>query len=598
MAFSGRVSPRATTESRVDVAPVTRTDDARLPPRRRRTVAAVISVVAVALALGTVGLFWRAGTQSKEVHGALPSAGTSDARTRGRAITDHPPPRTKSPEAAAAYASALQDARDGSLAMASDELLRASKLDPTFAAASLRIVLLTRGGDLTEAREAFAAASRSRGSLDERDLLLLHAAEAQTGDPVDWSELAARLEATLDRFPDDAETLWHLGCAQEKVHDIAAARASEDRALMVDPQFAGALWAIGRMYMDVEEYDQGLPVLERCLEVSPSAASCLRVRSVIHRERGQCADFEADARRMTVVEPRGVKAYEYLASAIATRGAPLESVHAALDKAVSLQAEIDSAQAAVDRKTNELLLGALTGDIPSAASAARELDRLATDRTTESEHASSALALIDIFEEQGQPAKALAVAEDFERKLPAWTADAPLVIRSYLLYARHHAGLADDSFKRMREALLRETLRGVAPLDAPTLTFRLYSLWAKTPDEVADALTFVGALPPGLSEPEALASVGKMYFLAGQPDEAIPPLRRAAASCELLSRYVPLFHDQRVHVLLGEALEAKGEKEGACEAYRVVLDLWKDAKGRSITLEKAKERSRALRCGH
>ena len=41
---------------------------------------------------------------------------------------------------------------------------------------------------------------------------------------------------------------------------------------------------------------------------------------------------------------------------------------------------------------------------------------------------------------------------------------------------------------------------------------------------------------------------------------------------------------------VGEALEAKGDKAGACKAYRVVEARWKDARPRSVTMEKAKAR--------
>jgi hypothetical protein len=52
----------------------------------------------------------------------------------------------------------------------------------------------------------------------------------------------------------------------------------------------------------------------------------------------------------------------------------------------------------------------------------------------------------------------------------------------------------------------------------------------------------------------------------------------------------------RAHVQLGEALEKTGDAAGACSAYAVVLARWKDAKPRSISLEKAKERTQALMC--
>jgi eukaryotic-like serine/threonine-protein kinase len=43
-------------------------------------------------------------------------------------------------------------------------------------------------------------------------------------------------------------------------------------------------------------------------------------------------------------------------------------------------------------------------------------------------------------------------------------------------------------------------------------------------------------------------------------------------------------------------LEQTGDTPGACAAYAVVMDRWKNARPRSVTLDKAKERSRALSC--
>jgi hypothetical protein len=49
--------------------------------------------------------------------------------------------------------------------------------------------------------------------------------------------------------------------------------------------------------------------------------------------------------------------------------------------------------------------------------------------------------------------------------------------------------------------------------------------------------------------------------------------------------------------MLGEALEQTGDKAGACEAYGVVLDRWDHAKPRSVTVDKARARVKALGCG-
>jgi eukaryotic-like serine/threonine-protein kinase len=53
----------------------------------------------------------------------------------------------------------------------------------------------------------------------------------------------------------------------------------------------------------------------------------------------------------------------------------------------------------------------------------------------------------------------------------------------------------------------------------------------------------------------------------------------------------------RAGLALGQELEAKGDKAGACGAYQKVLERWGQAKPRSVTAEKARQRAAALACG-
>ena len=88
--------------------------------------------------------------------------------------------------------------------------------------------------------------------------------------------------------------------------------------------------------------------------------------------------------------------------------------------------------------------------------------------------------------------------------------------------------------------------------------------------------------------------------MAGRPADALAPLRQAAGSCKVLMDDESFGSDtiywMRAHLMLGQALEQTGDTTAACSAYAVVLDRWRDAKPRSVTLDKARERSRALGC--
>jgi len=91
------------------------------------------------------------------------------------------------------------------------------------------------------------------------------------------------------------------------------------------------------------------------------------------------------------------------------------------------------------------------------------------------------------------------------------------------------------------------------------------------------------------------AEIGRTYFLADKIDEAIPHLKRAASKCFI---YHDPFTILGSSLLLGRALEQKGDNKGACDAYGKVLARWGNAKPRSVTADEARERSRKLGCGH
>jgi serine/threonine-protein kinase len=95
-----------------------------------------------------------------------------------------------------------------------------------------------------------------------------------------------------------------------------------------------------------------------------------------------------------------------------------------------------------------------------------------------------------------------------------------------------------------------------------------------------------------LGSPEA--DLGHVYLLAGRLDEAIDHLRRAVATCDVFPSTID---HVRAALNLGRALEQKGDKAGACDAYTRVLAQWGNAKPRSVTADAARKQSKALGCG-
>jgi serine/threonine-protein kinase len=139
----------------------------------------------------------------------------------------------------------------------------------------------------------------------------------------------------------------------------------------------------------------------------------------------------------------------------------------------------------------------------------------------------------------------------------------------------------------------------MGPVHRGFVWFHAYAMPAvilETPEVARRALAALPAyepLPP--YRPFALAEsmVGTTYVLAGRTDEAIPWLERSTRKCRALTH--PFEHTQ-AHDWLGRAREEKHDTAGACAAYRVVLDRWGEARPRSVTADRTRERWKALGC--
>jgi hypothetical protein len=83
-------------------------------------------------------------------------------------------------------------------------------------------------------------------------------------------------------------------------------------------------------------------------------------------------------------------------------------------------------------------------------------------------------------------------------------------------------------------------------------------------------------------------------LLAGDVDGAIPHLADALHAC--VSIDLGLLLRIRAAADLGQALESKGDKSGACDAYGFVLTRWGDAKPRSTTADIARTHAKKLGC--
>ncbi len=89
-------------------------------------------------------------------------------------------------------------------------------------------------------------------------------------------------------------------------------------------------------------------------------------------------------------------------------------------------------------------------------------------------------------------------------------------------------------------------------------------------------------------------TLGRTYLLAGRVDDAIAVARQASASCTRIDGFLKQVQATET---LGEALEQKGDRDGACAAYATVLARWGHAKPRSVTADAARSHAKKLGCG-
>jgi serine/threonine-protein kinase len=558
-------------------------------PQRRRLTAG-LALALLVIAVGTV--LWQ----------RHPRAAPTPPPT-ALAMIDGPAPKTSSPDAEAAYALAMQLFRDGSVNLAAISLNRALRFDSNFAAAHVHLAVLGLGTRL-EQRNHFLSATRLRSSLGERDLALLQIAEARLlGDRPDFEEARKRARVAAERFPDDpyiamlhGDALFDLGRATE-------AYAENERALRLDPKFAYALVSRAAMMERSGDVEGALAAADRCVAISPSAGTCLRMRADIFDRRGSCDALEADARRMVSIEPEGYAAYSYLAMALVARGAPPEAVAEARRKRTALIGHPFGTP--LFRLRDDLYVAYGVGDFDTAIARAQAMNEAFGDEASEELHAFGTAILLDAYEETGDRARAARVADDYANRLGAWTPDAPGLARPLVLMTRRQAGsIGDAELRTTRDAWMTEE-RAQLPPDAVGRAwidfFARTTRTANEAHEATDALPHDGLATFGpdnrlerdFDEVATERAVARVHLLSGEVDLAIQRLRGAIAMCSAPSHPEEYL---RAHRDLGQALEVKDDRGGACAAYSVVTRRWARAKPRSLTLADAQARSRKLGC--
>ena len=480
-ALSGRSSQKLTA-SRTDVAPVAVTGKVRRRSRVLGVGAALLLLAGVTVGVATTARRHAAGPGASAVAHAAVHAVT---------MTDLPSLTTKVPEVAREYAQAMQALRDGSIEQGVKHLLRAAKLDPSFALAHLMVAAIP-GLPTEDQRKHLATAVELRGQLGARDAAILEIAQARLGrDEPDVEDVARRSRALADRYPLDAFVVYlaELSCLRAGRKEDGFALLH--RALALDPRFALPLLSSAAFQEDDGDLDGALATSNRCLALSASAASCLWVRAEVEARLGQCGKLEEDAHKMIAIEPDSDTAYQWLAMALAAHGAPVETVaealrrgreHAPTPAIGAFREVLDPVDVAFD-----------TGDFVGAVAAFPALDRVASSQTSDW-FASAAMSYeVLVFEEMGRADRAADVADVYLKRLMVLTPDNPVGGRGLALWARHLAGrISETDFRAERQSQAGEAATKLPSRLANNVWFDFY---AQTSVTAADAREALAALP-------------------------------------------------------------------------------------------------------
>jgi hypothetical protein len=213
--------------------------------------------------------------------------------------------------------------------------------------------------------------------------------------------------------------------------------------------------------------------------------------------------------------------------------------------------------------------------------------------------------LLLLYEETGQPDKAIPVADRYVKRFAAWPHGVwgrarPLALSTL----RRSDRISQKDFEAQREESIQEERDKNLPIEASLAWVDFYARAVRTPAEAREALFALPASLP-LPRPTGLRwnddpvyilhqeGIGRTLLLGGRPGEALEPLRLAAHSCMGLQEPWAFVQSQ---LELGQALEAVSDVKSACAAYSDVLMRWGSALPRSMSADLARKRMSALNC--
>ncbi len=566
-------------------------------PRDATRRAAASWAVMAALTIAIVAIIFRVSRPSQpntpEQTAPSTSASAAPAAPKAVAITDLTLPDSKVPEALVAYKSGLQALRDANWGRAKDNFHRAAELDPSMAVAHLRYSYVAHDTthDFKVYQVAYARAVELRTSMTPRDQVYLRALEPILARSTnERSVVRERLLEAVKQYPNDAEFYMTLAqFANDKEEGLTFAQ----RAVDIDPQYADALQLLGRYFLRAERYEDALKAFERCLEVSPTSADCRMERSSSYAMLGRCADAEEELRKSTEGHPSPKDCGNRAELMLGLGRSPEAALQIALQGLEGMGAQ--------QKRQEELSVRGrfafYTGDFAELIKLAGDYEKLIEAETSIWPHREVTQWLVWGNLEVGRRDEAVRVLEAYWRRKDAWVGAKTWERDVQWSRILHRAGkLTKAQLEERRDAFVKSVREGKDGKEEReffyVVTAYLFGIDSKEEAEEGLTMFYTSPQPPKPKQMhwEPLAALAKAHLLAGDVDKAIELATLRLKRCD------GVFGQPYVWMTMAQALEKKGDKAGACDSYGKVLDRWGKAKPRSVTADKARDRSKALSC--
>ena len=473
---------------------------------------------------------------------------------------------------------AQAEQKNGDLAAAARDYEAALQVDPGFAEVRVNLGLVYQLQDrLPEAMDEFAKALKIRPTLAGANFFLgvdyckvgrsakgipyLEAAAKEQPEKKDiwmWLATAQELSGQIDAqaatlqhgltiFPNDADFLYELGTAYEKLGENTV-----DQLSVSNPASFRSEELLGESYTSSSEWPVAVLHFQNAIALAPSAVGLHTELGEVYLHAGNWGAAKPQFDAELQLNPRSVPA-------IARRG-ETEIIEGSIDAALR-----DWAQAvAIDRRQTERILGISEPDANVAAEQlpdeiraklAELLPELRARATTDAEFAVEFIAA-----QSGDPRQSKTVESASASGAFAGTSDGgctPTILRREMSEGNESSAAA--CARRLGKTGLALSLR----VQVAAIFFDL--------GDPVTSLETLERLPPS----EA-TSADALYWRARSCE------RLSTRAFLTLSRTHP--DSFRVHQLLGDVAEAKGEDDKAIEEYRAAIAQNPSAPGLHYTL--------------